>query len=198
MHRDSALPTRHLAPGASLAQAEPWLTAPVTQDSPALAVMTDLTKTKAATTGPSTTLRQAEQLMIYQGVRMLFVVSEMPALEGLITSTDLRGDRAMRIVQQRGAHYDELSVGDVMIPLTSLDAIDLDRMRTATVSNVIATLKKHGRNHLIVVDYALDGAGAEQRVCGVISRAQIERQLGEVIELVPIADSFAEIGQMLS
>jgi CBS domain-containing protein len=194
MHSDTALPTRHLAPGASLAQAEPWQTAPVNLDFPALSVMTDLTKVKAATTGPATTLRRAEQLMIYQGVRMLFVVSEMPALEGLITSTDLRGDRAMRIVQQRGVHYDELSVGDVMLPLTSLDAIDLDRMRSASVSNVVATLKKHGRNHLIVVD----GVGAAQRVCGVISRAQIERQLGQVIELVPIADSFAEIGQMLA
>jgi CBS domain-containing protein len=194
MHPDTALPTRHLAPGASLAQAEPWLTAPVNLDSPALSVMTDLTKVKAATTGPATSLRQAEQLMIYQGVRMLFVVSEMPALEGLITSTDLRGDRAMRIVQQRGVHYDELSVADVMLPLTDLDAIDLDRIRPASVSNVIATLKKHGRNHLIVVD----GAGTSQRVCGVISRAQIERQLGQVIELVPIADSFAEIGQMLA
>jgi hypothetical protein len=28
------------------------------------------------------TLRQAEQTMIYQGVRMLFVVNEMPVLEG--------------------------------------------------------------------------------------------------------------------
>jgi len=49
--------------------------------------MTDLTQVKAATTHPTTSLRQAEQMMIFQGVRMLFVVTEMPSIEGLITAT---------------------------------------------------------------------------------------------------------------
>lgn len=70
----------------------------MTLDSPALEVMTDLTLVKAATVHPATGLRQAEQAMIYLAVRMLFVVSEMPNIEGLITSTDLRGDTQMRVV----------------------------------------------------------------------------------------------------
>ena len=196
MNRDTALATQRLTRGTAIAQAQPWQTSAASLDSPALAVMTDLTKVKAATTSPATTLRQAEQLMIYQGVRMLFVVSEMPSLEGLITSTDLHGDRAMRVVQQRNMRYDELCVADVMIGLSMLDAIDYEQMKAATVSNVVATLKKHGRNHLLVVERA--SGQAPQRVCGVISRAQIERQLGSVIDLVEIADSFAEIGQVLS
>ena len=36
--------------------------------------------------------------MIHQGVRMLFVVNEVPALEGLVTTTDLNDDKQMRIV----------------------------------------------------------------------------------------------------
>jgi len=100
---------------------------------------------KAAAILPAMTLRQAEQSMIYQGVRMLFVVTEMPSVEDLITTTDLRGDRAMRIVQQRGVRYDELCVADVMTPLDTLDAVDFDAMRRATASNVIATLQRHGR-----------------------------------------------------
>jgi CBS domain-containing protein len=159
--------------------------------------MTDLTKVKAATVAPGTLLRQAEQLMIYQGVRMLFVVSEMPAVLGLITSSDLGGDRVMRLVQQRSARYDELSVADVMIDLDSLEAIGVDQMRIASVANVVATLRKHGRNHLLVVDDDGQAAGAP-RICGVISRSQVERQLGKVIEMVEVAGSFAEIGQMLS
>ena len=86
MHPDAALPTFRLPPGLSLAQASPWHTVPVTLQSPALDVMTDLTQVKAATIRPDATLQQAEQTMIYQGVRMLFVVSEMPELEGLITA----------------------------------------------------------------------------------------------------------------
>jgi hypothetical protein len=205
MNRDSPLPARRLQDPTSIAQTQPWQAEAVTLDSPALAVMTDLTKVKAAATSPTTTLRQAEQLMIYLGVRMLFVVSEMPSLEGLITTTDLHGDRAMRITQQRNVHYDELSVADVMVGRAALDAIDLEQMKAATVRNVVATLKKFGRNHLIVVE----GGSTEPlprvrlvtpppaRVRGVISRAQVEAQLGKRIEMVEVARSFADIEQML-
>ncbi|HEX4234026.1 MAG TPA: CBS domain-containing protein [Caldimonas sp.] len=195
MHPESALATRRLQPPTAIAQAQPWQTDAVTLDSPALAVMTDLTKVKAATTSPGTTLRQAEQIMIYQGVRMLFVVTEMPSLEGLITSTDLHGILAMRIIQQRNVRYDELSVADVMVRLAALDAIDHAQMQLATVRNVVATLRKQGRNHLLVVEGGT--AGSPSRVRGVISRAQVERQLGTVIDMIEVAQSFADIEQML-
>ena len=96
MSRDIPLPTFRVEPGTSLAQAAPWNTHRVTLESPAPEVITDLTLVKAATISPTTSLRQAEQAMIYLGVRMLFVVSEIPTIEGLITSTDLRGDKLNR------------------------------------------------------------------------------------------------------
>ena len=195
MNRDDALPTFRLEPGVAIAQAQLGHTRPVTLDSPALEVMTDLTQVKAATIGPAISLDQAEQMMIYLGVRMLFVVSDMPAIEGLITSTDLRGERQMRLVHERGVHYDELCVADVMTNLESLDAIAYERMRTTTVGNVIATLKRFGRNHLLVVQAATEQSG--RRVRGVVSRAQIERQLGAPIDVTPIASSFSEIERAL-
>jgi CBS domain-containing protein len=190
MNPEARLPTLRLGPGARLAQARPWQTAPVTLDSPALEVMTDLTQVKAATTGPATSLAQAEQIMIYQGVRMLFVVSEMPALEGLITTTDLRGERPMRRVAERGVRHEDLTVADVMTPLALLDAIEFAGMARARVANLVATLRAFGRNHLIVVDEG-------RRVRGVVSRAQIERQLGTPIAITEVATSFAELEQML-
>ena len=195
MDAQSALPTRRLDAGATVTQAEPWATAPVSLDSPATAVMTDLTRVKAATTAASTRLPQAEQLMIYQGVRMLFVVNQMPAVEGLVTSADLAGDRSMRIVQQRGVRHDEITVGDVMHELSALDAIDLDMLRAARVSNVVATLKSLGRHHLLVIERA---PGRPARIVGVVSRTQVERQLGKAIDIVEVAGSFADINRMLS
>jgi CBS-domain-containing membrane protein len=195
MDHDAALPTFRLEPGTGLAQARPSRTAPVTLDSPALEVMTDLTLVKAATTHPSTPLRQAEQIMIYQGVRMLFVVTDMPSIEGLITSTDLRGDRQMRIVHERNLRYDDLCVADVMTEWSMLDAIDLARMSSASVGNLVATLKRVGRNHLLVIEAA--AGRAPRRVRGVVSRAQIERQLGQAIDVTPIASSFSEIERAL-
>jgi signal-transduction protein with cAMP-binding, CBS, and nucleotidyltransferase domain len=195
MNADDPLATFRLEPGTALAQAQLGHTSPVTLASPALDVMTDLTQVKAATIGPTTSLQQAEQMMIYLGVRMLFVVTDMPSVEGLVTSTDLRGERQMRLVHERGVHYDELTVADVMTGLAMLDAIDHERMRVATVGNVIATLKRFGRNHLLVVQATT--SHTPRRVRGVISRAQIERQLGAVIDVTPIANSFSEIERAL-
>ena len=195
MNPVAALPTFRLDRGTTLAQAQPTDNAPVTLASPALAVMTDLTQVKAATTHPRTTLRQAEQAMIYQGVRMLFVVTEMPLVEGLITATDLGGDKQMRVVHERHLHYDELCVADVMTELGSLDAIEYSRVQVAAVGNAVATFQRLGRNHLLVVEAA--SAQAPARVRGVISRSQVERQLGRAIEITPIASSFSEIERAL-
>jgi CBS-domain-containing membrane protein len=193
MNHDAPVPTFRLDGGVSIAQASPWHNAPVTLDSPALEVMTDLTKVKAATIAPEQTLRQAEQAMVYLGVRMLLVVDHMPQLEGLITSDDLGGQRQMQLVHERRLPYDEVRVADVMTPLAGLDAIEFGRMAAASVGNLIATLKQFGRNHVLVVE----SAGETKHVRGVISRAQIERQLGQAITLTDIASSFSEIERAL-
>ena len=192
MHPDAALSTFRLAEGTAIAPASPWYASPVTLDSPALDVMTDLTKVKAATISPDRTLRQAEQAMIHQGVRMLFVVDEMPLLQGLITSTDLRGERQMSVGQARQLRFDEMRVADVMTALTALDAIPYERLGHASVGNLVATLRDVGRNHLLVVE-----RGSPARVRGVVSRSQIERQLGRPIEVSEVPTNFAEVVQAL-
>lgn len=196
MRPDAALPTFRLDDGTSIAQASPWHTQPVTLVSPALDVMTDLTRVKAATIRPDQSLQQAELAMIYQGVRMLLVVNTLPVLDGLVTLNDLHGERQMSLVHERNLHFDEIRVADVMTRLVMLDAIDFDAMGTALVGNVIATLKRFGRDHLLVVQTVRE-SGARQ-VRGVISRTQVERQLDQRIDITPIASSFSEIERALA
>jgi CBS-domain-containing membrane protein len=196
MNHEAALTSFRLEPGLAIAQASPWHHASVTLDSPALEVMTDLTQVKAATTQPATRLRQAEQTMIFQGVRMLFVVTEMPAIEGLVTAADLRGDKPMRLVHERNVRFDELCVADVMTALALLDAIDYEQIKLASVARLIATLKRLGRDHLLVVEQA--SGVTPRRLRGIVSRAQIERQLGTAIDIAPIASSFSEIERALA
>lgn len=195
MNPDAAMATFRLQTGISIAQTLPQAMHAVTVDSPATTVMTDLTKVRAATTAPQTGLRQAEQAMIHEGVRMLFVVTDLPSIEGLITSNDVSGDKPMRLVNERNLHFDELTVADVMTPLSALDAIDFAQMHGATVGNLIATLKRLGRNHLLVVERNPDHAPA--RIRGVVSRSQIERQTGLGIVISEIATSFSEIERAL-
>ncbi|MEX8495986.1 CBS domain-containing protein [Sphaerotilus sp.] len=196
MNNDVVLRTFHIEASVPIAQANPGQSTMVTLNSSALAVMTDLTKIKAASIHPSSTLRQAEQMMIYQGVRMLFVVTDMPSIEGLITFADLHGDKQMRVVHDRHMYYADLCVADVMSGLAGLDAIEFERLQSATISDLIATLKHLGHDHLLVVQRAT--AQSPRQVRGVISRAQIERQLGHPLEIMPVANSFAEIEQALA
>ncbi len=195
MNPESALPGFRVDRGTTLAQRQPPRSPQVTPASPALDVMTDLTQVKSATAPPSSTLAQCEQAMITQGVRMLFVTTELPAIEGIVTTTDLHGERQMRLVAERGQRWHDLTVTDVMTPLDALDAIDFDALRSATVNNLIATLKRFGRNHLLVVQAATPSTPL--RVRGIVSRTQVERQLGTPIELTEVARTFAEIEQAL-
>lgn len=182
--------------GTCIPQAQPPAARAVTLDSPGLAVMTDLTTVRAATIAPGMPLTQARDTMIHQGVRLLFVVSAMPCVDGLITSTDLDGERPMQEINRRGVKYEELCVADVMSPLAALDAVDFDELGHATVAKLIATLKHLGRRHLLVVEKAKPHQAA--RVRGVVSHTQIERQLGRSIDLLELAGTFAEIKQSLT
>ena len=191
----TALPTFRFPQGTSIAQAQPPQHGVVTVQSPALDVMTDLTTVRAATVAPGTALAQAELSMIHQGVRLLFVVSSMPSVDGIITASDLHGERPLRLVHQRGLKYEELTVDDVMTPLSAINAVDYGALRHATVAEVIDTLL-HSRNpHLLVIEHA--STAAPVRIRGIISKTQVERQLGTQLLSSDIATSFAELEQAL-
>jgi CBS-domain-containing membrane protein len=191
-----ALPTFRFPENTCIPQAQPQVMGSVTLASPGLEVMTDLALVKASTVDPQSSVDRAEQVMIHQGVRLLFVVSDFPCVEGLITSTDLSGDKPMRLVSQRNIKHHELLVSDLMTPLSMLDAIEFDDLKSSTVSHVIATFKKFGRKHLLVVQGAT--AQAPARIRGVISLTQLERQLGQTIAATEIATTFAEINMALA
>jgi CBS domain-containing protein len=190
------LPSFHFSAGTRFAQSKPVTAESVTLASPALSVMTDLALVRAATVRPEESLLMAREHMIHQGVRLLFVVNEMPCVDGLITTLDLDGERPMQVIARRGVRYDDLVVADVMSPLSSLDAVGMAQLRHATVAQVVATIRHLGRRHMLVVDHGQDGQTPELR--GVISQAQIERQLGHPIDVIEHAHNFAEISASLA
>lgn len=189
------LPSFHFAGSTRFAQSKLSAAQRVTLDSPALSVMTDLELVRAATVRPDETLLMAREHMIHQGVRLLFVVSDMPCVDGLITTTDLDGERPMQVIARRGVRYDDLVVTDVMSPLATLDAVGMEYLRHATVAKVVATIRHLGRRHMLVVDHGQDGQTPVLR--GVISQTQIERQLGHPIDVIEHAHNFAEISASL-
>jgi hypothetical protein len=191
-----ALPTFRFVDGACLAQAQPRPLRVVTLESPALWTMTDLTEVRAATVSGDLTLEQAEQAMIQHGVRMLFVVARMPCVDGVVSFDMLRGERSIKLIQQRHVRRTDLCVADVMSRLGDLDVLDLAALSRAAVSDVVRVLQHLGTAHVLVAEAAT--AQGPARIRGVISRSRVERQLGMSLPAVAVASSFAEIEQALA
>lgn len=164
-------------------------------DSPALQVMTDLTRLPAASICHSAFVHEANLAMIHRGVRMLFVTDEARQLEGIVTATDILGERTMQAVQRFGLRREELRVEHVMTGVGELETIELAMVTRAEVGHVIATLKACGRQHAFVVDR---NAAGQQIICGVFSATQVARQLGAPVHAGEIARTFAEIEAVIA
>ncbi|SDP73874.1 hypothetical protein SAMN05216303_106342 [Rhodoferax sp. OV413] len=193
---DGSLPTFRFPAGTHIVQVQPPQHGPVTLDSPAMAVFTDLAQIRAATVQPQTSLDQAELKMIYQGVRLLFVVSDMPSVDGILTAADIAGDKPMRLVHQRQVKHQDLTAADVMTPLADIDAITFAALQRATVAEVVATLTQRGRPHLLVIDS--NTADRAPRIRGLVSQTQVERQLGQRLQVTAMAQTFSELEQVLA
>jgi signal-transduction protein with cAMP-binding, CBS, and nucleotidyltransferase domain len=158
-------------------QAQPKLKTHVSMDSSALDVMTDLAIVKAETIDPQTSLPKAERMMIDRGVRSLFVTSDFPCVEGLVTASDLTGSKVMQATSLRQAKHQDLCVADVMTELSKIDVIDYDELKNSYIDSVVAIFEQLQCTHLLVVQAAKVQGPA--RIRGVISVTQLERQLGQ-------------------
>ena len=148
-------------------------------DSPAIEVMTDLSRVAAVTIRSFATIEEANETMVTHGVRSLFVVDDNRAVLGIITSTDVLGEKPIQLTQQRGIRHDEVTVRDVMTPADRLEAMDFDDVLKARVGDVVATLRLSGRQHALVIERAPAGATeSTQTVRGIFSLTQVARQLG--------------------
>jgi CBS domain-containing protein len=161
-----------------------------TLDSPAMLVMTDLTRVAAAVASPGTTVDEANRYMMRRGVRMLLVVDEHELLIGIVTATDILGEKPVTLARERGVRHSDILVADVMTPANRLDAFDLHTVQGAYVRHVVASLQQTRRHHALVTQQ--DAAGGIE-VRGIFSLSQIARQLGTPLQLPEVADSFAEI-----
>jgi CBS domain-containing protein len=167
--------------------AEPMAPGRVTFDDPAFAVMTDLREVSAATTRPDETIDAAHAQMIRRAVRLLFVLDADGSVAGVITATDLLGEKPVRFMQDRGVSHAEILVEDIMTPAAMLEALPIQDVAQMRVGHIVATLKAVGRKHLMVAE---EGG---RRIRGLFSSSQLARQLGVELQMFEVARSFADI-----
>lgn len=161
-----------------------------TLDSPAILVMTDLTRVAAAVALPGMTVDEANHYMIQRGVRMLLVLDEHELLAGIVTATDILGEKPVTLARERGVRHSAILVADVMTSASRLDAFDLRTVQGACVGHVVESLRRTRRHHALVTQ---QDAGGGTEVRGIFSLSQIARQLGMALQLPEAADTFAEI-----
>jgi len=166
----------------------------VTLDDPATNVMTDLRSVTAVIILSGDTADEAHRRMIQRGVRLLLVVDQDRLVVGLITATDILGEKPMQVVTQRAIRREDLLVRDIMTPQSDLEVLDIADVRAAKVGHIVATLKRSGRQHAVVVQRE----SARCTLCGLFSATQIARQLGVAIATSELARTFAEIEAQLA
>ena len=166
----------------------------VGMDDPISAIMTDFTVVTAYTIFPLETIEAAREKMIHRGVRMLLVVDDMNHILGLITATDLTGEKPMQVVQTQGVRHSDVMVKDIMTPRERLEVLCMDDLQKACVGDIVTTLKAHGRQHALAVERTPDRG---QVLRGMFSISQINRQLDTQVETLGVASTFAELGAEL-
>jgi hypothetical protein len=197
-----ALPQRDLGADAGFRRPTQPPVDRVTLESPALDVMTDLTRVSPATIRPQAPLAGANQFMMTRGVRLLLVIDEeRETVLGVITATDLLGERPMQVAAERGLRRDELTVADIMTPAARVQVMAFGYVQGARVGDVFESMRRTGRQHALVIDYDELAASSplalpEKRamVRGIFSVSQMAYQLG--IAPAPggeIASTFSEI-----
>ncbi len=154
----------------------------VTLDSPALFVMTDLRRIPAVTIEPGAPLRTVIKKMGCEDVHMLLVTDPEHRVLGLITSTEVMGEKPVRFLGQGGGTYDDILVHHIMTPRERLEVLRMEDVLNAKVGHIVATLQRASRRHALVID--VDPKTESETIRGIISASQIRRQLGVQVETV--------------
>lgn len=191
----NALSSRKLDAGVTYHRPPQRLPEHVTKNSPAVDVMTDLTKVAAVTIGPCASLDNANERMIASAVRLLMVADQRNQVIGIITSSDLSGDKPLKYLQEVGGKREDIFIRDIMTPQSDIEVLHMVDVVNSRVGDIIETLKRVGRQHALVVDLNDE---KEQVVRGIFSVKQISKQIGITVETTEIAQTFAELEMALS
>jgi CBS domain-containing protein len=168
---------------------------PVSLDDPATKSMTDFRVATAVVILPGDTVAEAHRRMILRGVRLLLVVDQDRRVVGIVTATDILGEKPLQVVVHRGIQREELLVRDIMTPQQQLEALRYEDVRAAKVGHIVSTLRHAGRQHTLVLERGEDG---RHFVRGLFSITQIARQLGVNIQTAQVAGTFSEIEAQLA
>lgn len=190
------LSMRPLSGPTDLFQPQQDLPEKVELDSPAILTMTDLRQVSAQTVDPNLSIDEALTRMKEGGVRLLFVTNPQGDVLGLITSTDIQGEKPLQFLKELHVRREEILVRDIMTPVEQLEVLLFADVMKARVGDIVETIRRSGRRHALVI--AQDPRSQRIAIRGLFSVTQISRQLGIAIETVEVATTFAALEAALT
>jgi len=160
----------------------------------ALSLFTDLHHSPCVVAGHRDGLDQTLHLMRRAGVRMVFVAGADGELAGMVTAEDLQGERPVVRASAHHVPHHELTVSDIMVPVTQWDTVDIAQVRVAHLGEIVATMREHNLRYLLVTQQK---AGATV-LRGLFSANRLEQALNTTIEPDLHSRNFAELEQVLA
>ena len=161
---------------------------------PALSLFTDLHLSPCVIASHRDGLDQTLHLMRRAGVRMVFVAGLDGELVGMVTAEVLQGERPVLRASAHHVPHRELTVADIMVPVTQWDTVDIAHVRVAHVGDIVATLREHNLRYLLVTQKK-DGATVLR---GLFSVSRLEQALNTTIEPDLHSRNFAELEMVLA
>ena len=166
----------------------------ISLDDPASYVMTDLRDITPFSIEETASIDATNAKMIACGVRLLFVTDNDGVVLGLVTATDVLGEKPVQYVTEHGGKREDIMAKDIMTAQDKLDVLYMCDIEKSSVGHIVETMKMFRRQHVLVVENNQDG---QQIIRGIISTSQISRQLGVPVESSIRADSFADLEKAL-
>jgi len=170
-------------------------TGSLTEEDPALAVMTDFRQVSPVTGESFYSLDFALDRMKTMGVRMLLVTNEQDNIDGVITSYDLQSEKPVRYAEANDITFPDINIGMIMTPVTETPAVTFDYVSRALIRHIINTMRELDRPHILVVENL---TGDTQIIRGMFSTSHIGKLLGRrIYEPLKASHSLAEIKQLI-
>ncbi len=167
----------------------------ISENHPALSVMTDFSLVKPITVEPLLGTQLALEKMKSSGVRLLLVTDEQDHIAGIITSYDIQSEKPVQYAENHGISHADIQVSMIMTRLEETPAFDLDYVQQSLVRHVINTMQELNRPHTLVIETAETG----QVIRGMFSTSQISRVLGRPIyRPLHSAQSLADLQQKIA
>ncbi|NVK38549.1 MAG: hypothetical protein HWE18_11550 [Gammaproteobacteria bacterium] len=165
----------------------------LTLDDSAISVMTDHRLEKAPICNTKTNLDNASKKMANEKTNMLFVENANGQIVGLITSTDISGEKPIQYINETKKKRDEIKVGHLMNEIENMPVLDIQDVLQAKIGDVLHTLNDIGSEYILVT--TTDGDDTSIR--GVFSARQIARSLNIFFSPSPAAKTFADYSRAL-